>query len=144
MSSRRLLPLLALSQSKIDAVEKKYASKNEQLTQQQSRLGDLDQYAREYRSTPAGKLTASMLKNRLAFADKVDQVIVKQRDYVVTAKQQVEHERQRLLLAKREHEALEKIAKSRRKRELNALERKAQRELDDLALRQHRKNLEEN
>lgn len=142
MSSRRLRPLVNLSQSKVDSVEQSYAQKNHVVAKQQARLDDLGKYAQEYRATPSGKLSAAAMRNRVAFAGKVEQVLVQQKGHVEQAKLQADAERERLLAARREREALEKIVQARRVRERKAAERKEQIELDELAMRQYRKRQE--
>ncbi|MBK9495124.1 MAG: flagellar biosynthesis chaperone [Alphaproteobacteria bacterium ADurb.BinA280] len=140
MDTQRLKPIQQIAESREQSRAKVFAERGRALDAQQKRLDELAQYAREY-AQPAqsgSTVTASMLQNRSAFLDRLDDAVRTQSKAVDKAKENVELERARLLLASREVAMLDKLADSYAVRERHVEAQRLQKELDDHALRGHR------
>ena len=84
-----------------------------------------------------------MLQNRSAFLERLEDAVKTQTKAVDKARESVELERARLLLASREVAMLDKLADSYAVRERHAEAQRMQKELDDHAIRGHRKTGDE-
>ena len=142
MDTQRLKPIQQIAESREQSRAKVFAERGRALDAQQKRLDELANYAREYaQTTPQGAtVTASMLQNRSAFLDRLDDAVKTQTKAVDKAKENVELERARLLLASREVAMHDKLADSYAARERHAEAQRLQKELDDHALRGHHRN----
>lgn len=135
MDPRRFDPLLHRAAARVDDAAQSFAQSNGQLDRQRSRLGDLGRFASEYHAIPAGNTDAALLANRRAFAARVDDVAKQQQQHVEHARVLAERGREALVCARRESEALQKLAAARRAEVARRADLRQQRELDDLAMR---------
>ena len=133
MDLRRFNPLLAIAETRVDDAAQAFAQSTGQLSSQQSRLDDLGRFASEYHAIPAGQTDVAMLVNRRAFAARVDDVTRQQAVHVDQARRIAEAQRERLISARRDNEALLKLVATRRAHAAQVDERRTQRDLDDLA-----------
>ena len=150
MSPRRIDPLLRHAQDKEDAAARELAEQQRALATQEARLAELRRYAEEYARSELRRyaeeyarsealpVSAALLANRHAFLARIDEALTQQSKAVDSSREQVDHERARLLLASRDKQVLEQLAASYRAQERQVVERRSQRELDDLGARRVR------
>lgn len=137
-SSRRINPLLSRAQEREDAVARELARHQQVLSQHESRLDELRNYAEEYANSQLAATSPAQLANRRAFVERLQSAVEQQSRAVDTNRRTVEVERSRLLLASRDKQVLEKLAASYRAQEQKVDERRSQREMDDLGARRAR------
>ena len=135
MDPSRFDPLIQIAETRVDDAAGAYAQVNGQLALHENRLGDLRRFASEYHAIPNGGTNALQLANRRAFAARVDDVARQQAQHVDHARRVAEKQREALVEARREAEALRRLADARRAEANRRAERRAQSELDDLAVR---------
>lgn len=135
MQSQRIDPLLRRAQDREDEVARELAEQQNTLDSHVSRLEELRNYAEEYAHMQLNATTASALSNRRAFLDRLDSAVLQQMHNVDNNRAKVDAERARLLLASREKKVLEQLADSYRLQERRELNRREQREMDDLGAR---------
>ena len=138
MQSRRIDPLLRRAQEHEDSVARDLAERQQTLTLQESRLEELRQYAEEYANSQMAATSPAQLANRRAFLDRIDQALKQQLQTVDRSRANVDIERDRLLLASRDKQVLEQLAASYRVQEKQIVDRRDQREMDDLGARRAR------
>jgi len=138
MQSRRIDPLLRRAQEHEDEVARDLAERQRTLDTHLSRLEELRRYAEEYASSQMAATSPAQLSNRRAFLDRLDSAVQQQLRTVDQNRARVEAERARLLLASREKQVLEQLAASYRTQERQVVERRDQREMDDLGARRAR------
>ena len=138
MESRRIDPLLQRAQEQEDAIARALAERQRQLATQEFRLEELRRYAEEYANSQLSSISAAQLANRRAFLDRIDSAVQQQVKNVDSSRASVDVERARLLLASRDKQVLEQLAASYRAQERQVVERRNQRELDDLGARRVR------
>lgn len=135
MDPSRFDPLIQIAETRVDDAAGAYAQVNGQLALHENRLGDLRRFASEYHAIPSGGTNALQLANRRAFAARVDDVARQQAQHVDHARRAAEKQREALVEARREAEALRRLADARRAEANRRAEKRAQSELDDLAVR---------
>jgi flagellar FliJ protein len=138
MQSRRFDPLLRRAQEKEDAVARDLAERQRTLDLHESRLDELRKYADEYAQSQMAATSPAQLANRRAFLDRLDSAVKQQAQTVDRSRASVGIERDRLLLAGRDKKVLEQLAASYRLQENQIVERRSQREMDDLGARRSR------
>ncbi len=138
MQSRRIDPLLRRAQEHEDEVARDLAERQRNLDTHVSRLEELRRYAEEYAGSQMAATSPAQLTNRRAFLDRLDSAVEQQMRTVDQNRARVEAERARLLLASREKQVLEQLAASYRAQERQVVERRDQREMDDLGARRAR------
>jgi flagellar FliJ protein len=138
MQSRRFDPLLRRAQEHQDTVARDLAERQQALSQHESRLEELRGYAEEYANSQMAATSPAQLANRRAFLDRIDQALKQQAQTVDRTRASVDIERDRLLLASRDKQVLEQLAASYRVQEHQVVERRNQREMDDLGARRVR------
>jgi|SRR5687767_13751821 flagellar protein FliJ len=138
MQSRRIDPLLRRAQEHEDAVARDLAERQRALTMHESRLEELRGYAEEYANSQMAATSPAQLANRRAFLDRIDSALKQQLQAVDRSRASVDIERDRLLLASRDKQVLEQLAASYRVQERQVVERRDQREMDDLGARRVR------
>lgn len=138
MQSRRIDPLLHRAQEHEDSVARDLAERQRSLALQESRLEELRGYAAEYANSQMAATSPAQLANRRAFLDRIDQALTQQLQNVDRSRASVDIERDRLLLASRDKQVLEQLAASYRAQERQIVERRDQREMDDLGARRVR------
>ncbi|MGS1079420.1 flagellar export protein FliJ [Pseudoxanthomonas beigongshangi] len=138
MQSRRIDPLLRRAQEKEDAVARDLAERQRTLAMHESRLEELRRYADEYAGSQMAATSPAQLANRRAFLDRLDNAVQQQAQTVDRSRASVDIERDRLLLASRDKQVLEQLAASYRVQEHQVVERRNQREMDDLGARRAR------
>jgi len=138
MQSRRIDPLLRRAQEHEDEVARDLAERQRTLDTHVSRLEELRSYAEEYASSQMAATSPAQLSNRRAFLDRLDSAVQQQMRTVDQNRARVDAERARLLLASREKQVLEQLAASYRTQERKVVERRDQREMDDLGARRAR------
>jgi len=138
MQSRRIDPLLRRAQEHEDEVARDLAERQRTLDTHVSRLEELRRYAEEYAGSQMAATSPAQLSNRRAFLDRLDSAVQQQMRTVDQNRARVEAERARLLLASREKQVLEQLAASYRAQERQVVERRDQREMDDLGARRAR------
>ncbi|MEL1264259.1 flagellar export protein FliJ [Pseudoxanthomonas putridarboris] len=138
MQSRRIDPLLRRAQEHEDSVARDLAERQRSLALQESRLEELRGYAAEYANSQMAATSPAQLANRRAFLDRIDQALAQQLQNVDRSRSSVDIERDRLLLASRDKQVLEQLAASYRAQERQVVERRDQREMDDLGARRVR------
>lgn len=138
MQSRRIDPLLHRAQEHEDSVARDLAERQRSLALQESRLEELRGYAAEYANSQMAATSPAQLANRRAFLDRIDQALTQQLQNVDRSRASVDIERDRLLLASRDKQVLEQLAASYRAQERQVVERRDQREMDDLGARRAR------
>lgn len=138
MQSRRFDPLLRRAQEKEDAVARDLAERQRTLDMHESRLDELRKYADEYAQSQMAATSPAQLANRRAFLDRLDSAVKQQAQTVDRSRASVGIERDRLLLAGRDKKVLEQLAASYRVQENQIVERRSQREMDDLGARRSR------
>lgn len=138
MQSRRIDPLLRRAQEHEDAVARDLAERQRALAMQESRLEELRGYAEEYANSQMAATSPAQLANRRAFLDRIDSALKQQLQTVDRSRANVDIERDRLLLASRDKQVLEQLAASYRVQERQVVERRDQREMDDLGARRVR------
>lgn len=144
MQSKRIDPLLKRAQEKEDTVARELADRQRLLETHQSRLEELRRYAAEYSdqqmaNAQMAATSPAQLLNRRAFLDRLDSAVAQQQQTVDGNVEKVEAERARLLLASRDKKVLEQLAASYRAQEMQVVERRSQRDMDDLGARRVRK-----
>jgi len=138
MQSRRIDPLLRRAQEHEDEVARDLAERQRNLDTHVSRLEELRRYAEEYAGSQMAATSPAQLTNRRAFLDRLDSAVEQQMRTVDQNRAKVETERARLLLASREKQVLEQLAASYRAQERQVVERRDQRDMDDLGARRAR------
>ncbi|SDR13180.1 flagellar FliJ protein [Pseudoxanthomonas sp. CF385] len=138
MQSRRIDPLLRRAQEHEDSVARELADRQRALALQESRLEELRQYAEDYANSQMAATSPAQLANRRAFLDRIDQALKQQLQTVDRSRANVDIERDRLLLASRDKQVLEQLAASYRVQEKQIVDRRDQREMDDLGARRAR------
>lgn len=138
MQSRRIDPLLRRAQEHEDEVARDLAERQRNLDTHVSRLEELRRYAEEYAGSQMAATSPAQLSNRRAFLDRLDSAVEQQMRTVNQNRARVEAERARLLLASREKQVLEQLAASYRAQERQVVERRDQRDMDDLGARRAR------
>ncbi|WP_368565459.1 flagellar export protein FliJ [Pseudoxanthomonas sp. UTMC 1351] len=138
MQSRRIDPLLRRAQEHEDAVARDLAERQRALTMHESRLEELRGYAEEYANSQMAATSPAQLANRRAFLDRIDSALKQQLQTIDRSRASVDIERDRLLLASRDKQVLEQLAASYRVQERQVVERRDQREMDDLGARRVR------
>ena len=141
--SHRLDPLLRRAQDHEDEVARALAERQQSLDMHQSRLEELRRYVDEYAnqqmaSAQMAATSPSQLMNRRAFLDRLDSAVQQQSQTVDRNRERVDAERARLLLASRDKQVLEQLAASYRVQERQIVDRRDQREMDDLGARRAR------
>lgn len=136
--SQRIDPLLKRAQEKEDAVARDLAERQRVLETHLNRLEELRCYAEEYANAQMAATSPAQLLNRRAFLDRLDSAVQQQSQTVDRNRERVEAERARLLLASRDKQVLEQLAASYRAQERQVVERRDQREMDDLGARRVR------
>ena len=131
LSAKRLQPIQQLSEQREDAAAEALAEARRQLAQRENQLRDLENY-RE----PAGSVTSvELLLNREAFRLKLNEAIAQQRRAIEQSRRVVEQQRQRWLASHRQTQVYDHLAERSREHERHRDEQRAQRDLDELALR---------
>ena len=143
MQSKRIDPLLKRAQEKEDTVARELADGQRLLETHKARLEELRQYADEYANQQMANAqmaatSPAQLLNRRAFLERLDSAVAQQQKTVEGNVEKVEAERSRLLLASRDKQVLEQLAASYRAQEMQVVERRSQREMDDLGARRVR------
>lgn len=138
MQSRRIDPLLRRAQEHEDSVARDLAERQNTLAQHESRLEELRQYAEEYANSQMAATSPAQLANRRAFLERIDQALKQQLQNVDRSRASVDIERDRLLLASRDKQVLEQLAASYRVQEKLIVDRRDQREMDDVGARRAR------
>ena len=138
MQSRRFDPLLRRAQDHEDAVARELAERQRAHEMQESRLAELRRYAEEYASSQMAAISPAQLANRRAFLDRLESAVEQQSRTVDSSRERLEAERTRLLLASRDKQVLEQLAASYRVQEKLIVDRRDQREMDDVGARRAR------
>ena len=138
MQSRRIDPLLRRAQEHEDSVARDLADRQSTLAQHESRLEELRQYAEDYANSQMAATSPAQLANRRAFLERIDQALKQQLQNVDRSRASVDIERDRLLLASRDKQVLEQLAASYRVQEKLIVDRRDQREMDDVGARRAR------
>lgn len=138
MQSKRIDPLLKRAQDHEDEVARDLAERQRVLDTHLSRLDELRRYAEEYASAQMAATSPAQLLNRRAFLDRLDTAVAQQRQTVDNNREKVEAERARLILASRDKAVLEQLAASYRAQEKVLVDRRDQREMDDIGARRRR------
>ncbi|MFG3447948.1 MULTISPECIES: flagellar export protein FliJ [unclassified Stenotrophomonas] len=138
MQSKRIDPLLKRAQDHEDEVARDLAERQRVLDTHLSRLEELRRYAEEYANAQMAATSPAQLLNRRAFLDRLDTAVAQQRQTVDSNREKVEAERARLILASRDKAVLEQLAASYRAQEKVLVDRRDQREMDDLGARRSR------
>ena len=138
MQSRRIDPLLRRAQEHEDSVARELADRQSALAQHESRLEELRQYAEDYANSQMAATSPAQLANRRAFLERIDQALKQQLQNVDRSRASVDIERDRLLLASRDKQVLEQLAASYRVQEKLIVDRRDQREMDDVGARRAR------
>jgi len=138
MQSKRIDPLLKRAQDHEDEVARDLAERQRVLDTHLSRLDELRRYAEEYASAQMAATSPAQLLNRRAFLDRLDTAVAQQRQTVDNNREKVEADRARLILASRDKAVLEQLAASYRAQEKVLVDRRDQREMDDIGARRSR------
>ncbi|HEV7269871.1 flagellar export protein FliJ [Pseudoxanthomonas sp.] len=138
MQSRRIDPLLRRAQEHEDSVARELAERQNTLAQHESRLEELRRYAEDYANSQMAATSPAQLANRRAFLERIDQALKQQLQNVDRSRASVDIERDRLLLASRDKQVLEQLAASYRVQEKLIVDRRDQREMDDVGARRAR------
>ena len=138
IQSRRIDPLLRRAQEHEDSVARDLAERQRTLAQHESRLEELRQYAEDYANSQMAATSPAQMANRRAFLERIDQALKQQLQNVDRSRASVDIERDRLLLASRDKQVLEQLAASYRVQERQIVDRRDQREMDDLGARRAR------
>ena len=137
--SRRLDPLILRAEERKTAVAKEFAAKTRQLAQNEQRLAELLRYADEY-AVVSGSTSPALLANREAFRGTLKQAVVLQQRAVEQSRSNAEFERNRLLLAARDAQVLDKLAANYRADERRTADRVEQKAMDECAARGFHRN----
>jgi len=138
MQSKRIDPLLKRAQDHEDEVARDLAERQRTLDTHLSRLEELRRYAEEYANAQMAATSPAQLLNRRAFLDRLDTAVAQQRQTVDSNREKVEAERARLILASRDKAVLEQLAASYRAQEKVLVDRRDQRDMDDIGARRSR------
>ena len=138
MQSRRIDLLLRRAQEHEDSVARELAERQHTLAQHESRLEELRRYAEDYANSQMAATSPAQLANRRAFLERIDQALKQQLQNVDRSRASVDIERDRLLLASRDKQVLEQLAASYRVQEKLIVDRRDQREMDDVGARRAR------
>ena len=138
IQSRRIDPLLRRAQEHEDSVARDLAERQRTLAQHESRLEELRQYAEDYANSQMAATGPAQRANRRGFLERIDQALKQQLQNVDRSRASVDIERDRLLLASRDKQVLEQLAASYRVQERQIVDRRDQREMDDLGARRAR------
>lgn len=138
MQSKRIDPLLKRAQDHEDEVARDLAERQRTLDTHLSRLDELRRFAEEYANAQMSATSPVQLLNRRAFLDRLDSAVDQQRRTVDSNREKVDAERARLILASRDKAVLEQLAASYRAQEKVVVDRRDQREMDDIGARRSR------
>lgn len=136
MSSARLQPLQELAEHREEQAAEQLREAQQLLVQRQSQLQELARYRQDYEAAST-VATPSLLRNRLAFIDKLREAERYQHGQVESARRQVEVARDHWTQQYRASATLDQLHANYQRREQQVLDRRAQTQLDELALRQH-------
>lgn len=131
LDAKRLQPIRQLCEQREDAAAEALAEARRVLALRESQLRELE----NYREPTLAAATIESLRNREAFRLKLAEAIVQQRRAIELQKRQVEQQRRHWIDSRRESDLYDKLAQRSLDHERARLERRAQRDLDELALR---------
>jgi len=135
IASHRLVPLLRRAERKKTAAARQFTERQRQLQLTEQRLDELARYASEYSQPPAACTHIGQLRSQHAFVNRLLDAVEQQRQSVDLSRQNVAHERERLIHASRQQQVLEHLDTLSRSAEKTLEQRREQRELDDLGAR---------
>lgn len=131
LKQKRLEPIHDLAERREDEVARELSEARQQLALREAQLRELE----GYREPSTAAISAEMLRNREAFRLRLADAIVQQRRVVELARRHVEQIRQRWLASHQQTQLYDKLIDRARTHEQAEQDRRAQRELDELALR---------
>ncbi len=131
LTAKRLQPIQTLSEQREDAAAAALTEARKVLAQRESQLRDL----LNYREPVSSFTNVEMLRNREAFRAKLGEAIVQQQRVIEQQKRVVEQQRLKWLASHQQTQLYDKLAERSIHHEQQRLERRAQRDLDELALR---------
>ena len=133
--SQRLQPLQQIASMREDEALRVLAGSQKHAADHSQRLEELQRYIEDYSNAMPAQATPALLGNRHAFLARLREAEAHQRNAVTQAQANSELERARYLLKRRDSGTLEQLAASYRTQERVHDERRAQKELDEIALR---------
>lgn len=131
--SIRLQPLQQLASLREDEAMRSLAGSQQHAADQASRLRELQRYIEDYSTTLPASATPALLGNRHAFLMRLREAEAFQRRALEQAQAHSEVERARYLLKRRDSGTLDQLAASYRSQERVHAERRAQKDLDEIA-----------
>jgi flagellar FliJ protein len=132
LNTKRLQPIQQLNEQRQDAAATALADAQRLLATREAQLRELENYREP--STPVTNV--EQLRNREAFRLKIAEAIGQQKRAIEQARKLVEQQRQRWMASRQQTRLYDKLAETAAASEQQTLERRAQKELDELALRQ--------
>ena len=110
----------------------------QQLEEQKARLGELHAYRHDYAALAKSmtNVTSAQWQDYQTFMHRLDQAVRSQQEIVKDSEQQLELHRRRWLEKRKRLESLQRVLESYRDSEELQEDRRQQRELDDLPLRE--------
>jgi flagellar FliJ protein len=142
--SARLLKLAESMRHEQDEASRRVADLREALERSERQLADLQGYLHGYRKGHAGvgeSASAAQLHNYNAFLDELQRAICQQQRSVDEARRAFEMQFERWKQVRTRVRAVEQAADRHAARESGRLERKEQRQSDDMALRRYLEQL---
>jgi flagellar FliJ protein len=131
LEQKRLVPIQELAGKREDEAARDLNEARKTLALREHQLRELE----NYQEPPTAAASVEMLRNREAFRLKLSEAITQQRRAVELAKRTVEAQRQRWIGMHRQTQLYDKLIDRARTHEQAQLDRREQRELDELALR---------
>lgn len=135
LDSRRLQPLLQRADRREQEAMRRLAERQSQLASQEQRLAELRRYLHDYSERAPLNAGVAMLRNRQAFLARLREAEDCQRAAVERARGACDDELAQWRLQRRDLGVLEQLSEACRRREDHQQERRAQRVLDELAVR---------
>jgi flagellar FliJ protein len=137
--SDRLKPVQRLSEAREQDAAKALGVSNRNLSEQEQRLAELEQYREEYtryvRQRGESGVTAAKLVELQNFLQNLNKAIEQQRQVLAMAKQRSEQSKQQWNKARGRNKALDKVAERYRQEEERNAARQEQKETDEYASR---------
>jgi flagellar FliJ protein len=136
MHSQRLVPIRQLTQNREDEAARSLAESQNALARQEAQLQEMERYLNDYGAgKPGAALAPALLANRAAFLRQLAEALRWQAGAVNEARGRLELARAQWLGRHRDSGVVERLVERSQNSERQQQERRAQRELDEFALR---------
>jgi len=133
--SQRLQPIRHIAEGRTQKAARKLVDSQRRIAEAETKLRELRGYLQDYQAGAGTRLNPRLLENHRAFLAKLREAETYQAGAVERARQASAAERERWMHSRREQQVLERLAALYRGREHQIDERRAQKLMDEFALR---------